>query len=79
MYLWWSLQIAMYLSGEGKSISAAIFIHQVIQSMPVSETCDTYSYGIVLWEMLTGEVPFKGMEGVQVAWLVVVKEEVYKC
>lgn len=48
---------------------------EVIQSMPVSETCDTYSYGIVLWEMLTGEVPFKGMEGVQVAWLVVVKEE----
>lgn len=49
---------------------------KVIQSMPVSETCDTFSYGIVLWEMLTGEIPFKGMEGVQVAWLVVVKEEV---
>lgn len=28
--------------------------------------------------MLTGEVPFKGMEGVQVAWLVVAKEEVNK-
>jgi len=27
--------------------------------------------------MLTGEVPFKGMEGVQVAWVVVVKEEVW--
>ena len=26
--------------------------------------------------MLTQEVPFKGLEGVQVAWLVVVKEEV---
>lgn len=48
---------------------------EVIQSMPVSETCDTFSYGIVLWEMLTRESPFKGMEGVQVAWLVVVKEE----
>ena len=30
----------------------------------------------VLWEMLTREVPFKGMEGVQVAWFVVTKEEV---
>ena len=30
----------------------------------------------VLWEMLTREIPFKGMEGVQVAWFVVTKEEV---
>ncbi|KPP75640.1 Mitogen-activated protein kinase kinase kinase MLT-like [Scleropages formosus] len=43
---------------------------EVIQSLPVSETCDTYSYGVVLWEMLTREVPFKGLEGLQVAWLV---------
>ena len=26
--------------------------------------------------MLTREIPFKGMEGVQVAWFVVTKEEV---
>ena len=30
----------------------------------------------VLWEMLTREIPFKGMQGVQVAWFVVTKEEV---
>ncbi|XP_016150243.1 mitogen-activated protein kinase kinase kinase MLT-like [Sinocyclocheilus grahami] len=48
---------------------------EVIQSLPVSETCDTYSYGVVLWEMLTREVPFKGLEGLQVAWLVVEKSE----
>lgn len=30
----------------------------------------------VLWEMLTREVPFKGFEGLQVAWLVVEKHEV---
>ncbi|XP_016122436.1 mitogen-activated protein kinase kinase kinase MLT-like [Sinocyclocheilus grahami] len=48
---------------------------EVIQSLPVSETCDTYSYGVVLWEMLTREVPFKGFEGLQVAWLVVEKHE----
>lgn len=23
---------------------------EVIQSLPVSETCDTYSYGVVSWE-----------------------------
>ena len=27
--------------------------------------------------MLTREVPFRGMEGIQVAWFVVTKEEVY--
>ncbi|MBN3300290.1 M3K20 kinase, partial [Amia calva] len=48
---------------------------EVIQSLPVSETCDTYSYGVVLWEMLTQEIPFKGLEGLQVAWLVVEKNE----
>lgn len=48
---------------------------EVIQSLPVSETCDAYSYGVVLWEMLTREVPFKGLEGLQVAWLVVEKGE----
>lgn len=48
---------------------------EVIQSLPVSETCDTYSFGVVLWEMLTREVPFKGFEGLQVAWLVVEKHE----
>ncbi|XP_067843657.1 mitogen-activated protein kinase kinase kinase 20-like isoform X1 [Heptranchias perlo] len=48
---------------------------EVIQSLPVAETCDTYSYGVVLWEMLTREVPFKGLEGLQVAWLVVEKNE----
>ncbi|KAL0966380.1 hypothetical protein UPYG_G00294620 [Umbra pygmaea] len=48
---------------------------EVIQSLPASETCDTYSYGVVLWEMLTREVPFKGFEGLQVAWLVVEKQE----
>ncbi|KAF7668760.1 hypothetical protein LDENG_00284110 [Lucifuga dentata] len=48
---------------------------EVIQSLPVSETCDTFSYGVVLWEMLTREVPFSGLEALQVAWLVVEKNE----
>lgn len=30
----------------------------------------------VLWEMITREIPFKGLEGLQVAWLVVEKHEV---
>ena len=30
----------------------------------------------VLWELLTHEVPFRGIEGFQVAWLVVERGEV---
>jgi len=31
---------------------------------------------VVLWELLTHEVPFRGLESLQVAWLVVAKGEV---
>ncbi|KAL5007152.1 hypothetical protein ScPMuIL_015958 [Solemya velum] len=48
---------------------------EVIQSWPVSDSCDVWSYGVVLWELLTHEVPFKGVEGFQVAWLVVERGE----
>lgn len=34
-----------------------------------------FSYSVVLWELLTLEVPYKGLEGLQVAWLVVAKEQ----
>lgn len=53
-----------------------LFIIQVIQQQPVTAACDVFSYSVVLWEILTCEVPFKGVEGLQVAWLVVAKGEV---
>ncbi|XP_060597433.1 uncharacterized protein LOC132751289 [Ruditapes philippinarum] len=67
-----------FMGGTTKMSLAGTFpwmAPEVIQSHPVSETCDTWSYGVVLWELLTHEVPFNGIEGFQVAWLVVEREE----
>jgi sterile alpha motif and leucine zipper-containing kinase AZK len=44
---------------------------EMIQEQPVSASTDVFSYGVVLWELLTHEVPFRGLEGISVAWLVV--------
>jgi sterile alpha motif and leucine zipper-containing kinase AZK len=44
---------------------------EIIKGLSVTPACDVYSYSVVLWEILTCEVPFKGLEGLQVAWLVV--------
>ena len=42
----------------------------------MTTACDVFSYSVVLWELLTDEIPFEGLEGLQVAWLVVAKNEV---
>lgn len=30
--------------------------------------CPFFSYGVLLWELLTGEVPFRGIDGLAVAY-----------
>ena len=36
--------------------------------------CFVYSYGVLLWELLTGEVPYKGIDGLAVAYGVAVNK-----
>lgn len=33
-----------------------------------------YSYGVLLWELLTGEAPYKGIDGLAVAYGVAVNK-----
>ncbi|XP_060684928.1 mitogen-activated protein kinase kinase kinase 9 [Hemiscyllium ocellatum] len=41
---------------------------EVIRSSMFSKSSDIWSYGVLLWELLTGEVPFRGIDGLAVAY-----------
>ena len=34
-------------------------IQKVLENKPISKQCDVYSYGIVVWELLTHKIPFE--------------------
>lgn len=34
---------------------------EIIRNEPCSEKIDVFAYGVVLWELLTCEVPYKGI------------------
>lgn len=44
---------------------------EVLNSEKYCEKADVYSYGILLWELLTHDIPFRGLKNVQVALAVI--------
>lgn len=46
---------------------------EMIQHRPYTQKVDVYSFGIVLWELIAGSLPFQNMTAVQAAFAVVNK------
>jgi serine/threonine protein kinase len=40
---------------------------EILSNQRYAEPADVYSFGIILWEMLTGECPYEGMSAIQCA------------
>ncbi|EDV23696.1 uncharacterized protein TRIADDRAFT_26486 [Trichoplax adhaerens] len=43
---------------------------EVITTQRYSKASDIWSFGVVMWELLTGEIPYKGLEGAAIAYRV---------
>ena len=59
------------------SLCASCLVQKVLENKPISKQCDVYSYGIVVWELLTHKIPFEDVTALlQICQRVAVNKEV---
>lgn len=58
-------QISTRMSFAG---TVAWMAPEIIRNEPCSEKVDIWSYGVVLWELLSGEVPYKDVDSSAIIW-----------
>lgn len=68
--------MSRYMPDDGSLMTGGIgtvqwMAPEVIESSLYTEKADVYSYGVLLWEMLTHDIPYKNIRDVQIAYGVV--------
>uniref|UniRef100_A0A0R3RFX2 Protein kinase domain-containing protein n=1 Tax=Elaeophora elaphi TaxID=1147741 RepID=A0A0R3RFX2_9BILA len=61
----WDKEKSMVMSFCG---TAAWMAPEIIKKEPCSEKVDIWSFGVVLWELLTQEIPYKDIDSMAIIW-----------
>ncbi|KAM7256576.1 hypothetical protein ACFE04_012317 [Oxalis oulophora] len=55
-----------FLSSKASCGTAEWMAPEVLRNEPANEKCDVYSFGVILWELVTLRVPWRGLNSMQV-------------
>ncbi|OIW15004.1 hypothetical protein TanjilG_28263 [Lupinus angustifolius] len=55
-----------YLSSKSCAGTPEWMAPEVLRNEPANEKCDVYSFGVILWELATTRIPWKGLNPMQV-------------
>ncbi|XP_038991519.1 serine/threonine-protein kinase EDR1-like [Hibiscus syriacus] len=55
-----------FLSSKSTAGTPQWMAPEVVRNEPANEKCDVYSFGVILWELVTLRVPWKGLNPMQV-------------
>ncbi|KAK8645085.1 hypothetical protein V6N13_118938 [Hibiscus sabdariffa] len=55
-----------FLSSKSSAGTPEWMAPEVLRNEPADEKCDVYSFGVILWELVTLQIPWKGLNPMQV-------------